>query len=237
MIKQLSGVKYPTFMLFLVCFNTETTTESNITIPASENNTWRCHRDEDCGEPFGIGKCNLTSGVCRCVLSECHNYDNSTNTCVLKQCRVLEIEDNKIGCIDRGTRNKETAMYLTIISITGAQNFYLKNWAQAIPQLIGFLVILTTCGGCLCSFGSFCKKVMRKDFDYDEIKNNITRGCFCQVLAIMIALAELAWMMADFIMIGLDGKLDGDGCLLDDGTVERIQEIAIGAASIGGGCR
>ena len=55
---------------------------------------------------------------------------------------------------------------------------------------------------------------MKKDIDYKEIKNDVTRGCFCQLLAIMIGLAELAWMMADFIMIGLDGKLDGDGCLL-----------------------
>ena len=126
-------------------------------------------------------------------------------------------------------------MYLTILSVTGAQNFYLKNWEQAIPQLIGFIII--TCGGCLFSFGSFCKKVMKKDFDYDEIKGSITKGCFCQLLSIMIALAELGWMMADFIMIGLDGKLDGDGCLLDDGTIEIIQEIALGTASIAGGCR
>ena len=142
-----------------------------------------------------------------------------------------------IGCVNRGTRNKETAMYLTVLSVTGAQNFYLKNWEQAILQLIGFIIIVITCGGCLFSFGSFCKKVMKKDFDYDEIKGSITKGCFCQLLSIMIALAELGWMMADFIMIGLDGKLDGDGCLLDDGTIEIIQEIALGTASIAGGCR
>ena len=92
-------------MLSLVCNTESTTALSNMTVTneGSENDTWRCLRDEDCGEPFGIGKCNLTSGVCRCLLSECHNYDNVTNTCVLKQCRVLEIDDNKIGCIDRGT--------------------------------------------------------------------------------------------------------------------------------------
>lgn len=131
-------------------------------------------------------------------------------------------------------------MYLTIISFTGAQNFYLKNWSQAIPQLIGFLIILTSCGGCLFSFGSFCKKMMnakKKGIDYEKIKNNITKGCLCQVISIAIALAELGWMMSDFIMIGLDGKLDGDGCMLDDGTIELIQSIAIGAAGVAGGCR
>ena len=215
-------------------FHLESTDLPNNTV-TRRNNTWRCTKDEDCGEPFGIAKCNLTSGVCRCLLPSCHDYDNVTNKCVLAQCRILKIEEDEIGCVDRGTSNKETAMYLTILSFTGAQNFYLKNWKQAVPQLIGFLMILTSCGGCLYSFGGFCKKVMKKE--YKDIKNNITKGCTFQLLTIAIGLAELGWMMADFIQIGLDSKLDGDGCLLDDGTIELIQSIAIGAAGVAGGCR
>ena len=106
-----------------------------------------------------LGSLNATSqsGVCRCRLPLCHDYINTTNKCVLKDCHELEITENMIGCTNRGARSKETAMYLTIISFTGAQNFYLRNWAQAVPQLIGFLIILISCGGCLWTFGSFCK--------------------------------------------------------------------------------
>ena len=202
-----------------------------------EVDTWRCHKDEDCGEPHGIAKCNLTSGVCQCKLPLCHDYINTTNKCVLKDCHKLEVTENGLGCTNRGARSKETAMYLTIISFTGAQNFYLRNWAQAVPQLIGFLIILISCGGCLCTFGSFCKRVMKNDIKTEDIKNKLTRGCFLQVMTIMVAVAEIGWMMADFIMIGLDGKLDGDGCPLDDGTVELIQSIAVKTVELGGGCR
>ena len=179
---------------------------------------------------------SCTSGVYRCRLPLYHDYINSTNKCKLKECHKLEIEENKIGCTNRGARSKETAIYLTIISFTGAQNFYLRNWAQAVPQLIGFLIILISCGGCLCTFGSFCKIVMKNDIKTEDIKNKLTRGCFLQVKTIMVALAEIGWMMADFVMIGLDGKLDGDGCPLDDGTIKVIQSISTKTFELGG-CR
>ena len=86
------------------------------------------------------------------------------------------------------------------------------------------------------TFGSFCKRVMKNDIKTEDIKNKLTRGCFLQVMTIMVAVAEIGWMMADFVMIGLDGKLDGDGCPLDDGTIEVIESIAVKSFELGG-CR
>ena len=40
-------------------------------------------------------------------------------------------------------------------------------------------------------------------------------------------------MIHDFIKIGLNGKLDGDGCLLGDDTIELIQKIATNTLKVG----
>lgn len=88
----------------------------------------------------------------------------------------------------------------------------------------------------MCTFGSFCKRVMKNDIKTKDIKNKLTTGFLLQVMTIMVALGEIGWMMADFVQIGLDGKLDGDGCPLDDGTIEIIESIAVKTVELGG-CR
>ena len=40
-------------------------------------------------------------------------------------------------------------------------------------------------------------------------------------------------MIHDFIKIGLNGKLDGDGCFLGDDAIDLIQNIAINTLEVG----
>ena len=57
-------------------------------------------------------------------------------------------------------------------------------------------------------------------------------SCF-DCLSTLLSGIELGWMIYDFIMIGINGKLDGSGCLLEDDTVNLVQEIALQAVTIG----
>ena len=46
-------------------------------------------------------------------------------------------------------------------------------------------------------------------------------------------MAELIWMIVEFVKIGKNDKLDGNGCLLDDDTTNLIQGIAIEGIQLG----
>ena len=204
-------------------------------------------KDSDCSdhdETVTVAKCNKTTGVCNCSLPLCHDYNSDTNKCELKRCHhtVLIDNGNAISCINKGSKDKGTALLLNIISFTGATNFYLGNYGLAVGQLLLFNIMIFTCIVRLCSCCVLCI-VFCGDKDPEECCKNC---CCCnrkgkigsaysvaEVCLILVSLAELIWMLHDFVRIALNGKLDGDGCFLADDAIDLIQNIAISTLNVG----
>ena len=194
--------------------------------------------DADCSdhhETITVSKCNKTTGVCNCILPSCHDYNSDTNKCKLKRChQIVLIDDQVISCKNMGTSSKATSLLLSIFSFTGAANFYLGNNLIGAFQLLAFITLLLLCILRICCCCSLCYG----NFD-SESCNCRNRGCLGIILCIielvllLISLAELAGMITDFIKIAMNGKLDGYGCILDDDSVNLIQEIAISSLEIG----
>jgi len=134
---------------------------------------YTCTSSLECGNPPGVGLCNKTTGICECQLPTCFYYSNATNSCLLKKCRTLSIEDNaRIVCMNRGAKSKTQALLLNIFAFTGAANIYLKHYAQGITQMIVLLaliiVILVRLYMCTC----ICN--LRTDKRYDIVGNRNT---------------------------------------------------------------
>ena len=93
-----------------------------------------CTVDDDCSdsseydETVKIARCNKTVGLCECILPMCFDYNSDANQCELKRCHktVLSNDGKAIGCVNQGAKSKTTALYLNIISFTGATIFILE---------------------------------------------------------------------------------------------------------------
>ena len=109
-------------------------------------------------ETVKIARCNKTFGLCECILPMCFDYNSDANQCELKRCHktVLSNDGKAIGCINQGAKSKTTALYLNIISFTGATNFYLGNYMLAAGQLLLFKRLIVTCCLRLCSCCILC---------------------------------------------------------------------------------
>ena len=216
----------------------------------------QCIVDDDCGDSneyngiVKIARCNKTVGLCKCILPMCYDYNSNANQCELKRCHNTYLTDDEkaIGCVNQGSKSKTTALFLNIISFTGATNFYLGNYLLAVGQLLLFITLLATCGlrlcACYLSYSVFCrdkdvKDACKKCFCCccDEVKNKkgVESAAYAtEILLLLLSLAELIWMIHDFIEIAMDGKLDGNGCFLSDDAIGLIQDIAITTLGFGG---
>ena len=214
-----------------------------------------CTVDDDCGNfseydgTVKIARCNQTVSLCECILPLCYHYNINTNQCELKHCHTTFLSNNgkAIGCVNQGPKHKNTALYLNIISFTGATNFYLKNYALGAGQLLLFIMLLATCCLTLCSCCLWCVALYGRQHteetwgrhhccccDTGKYKRKIASTVSAtKVLLILLSLGELIWMIHDFIKIALNGMLDADGCFLSDDTVALIQDIAITTLEFG----
>jgi len=104
------------------------------------NSTTKCKESTDCSQfvDAHIGTCNTTTGICHCGMHACFLYNEETNHCDLRTCHALTgfTDSGKIICVNRGGKSKMVALVLNIFSFTGAVNFYLGNYGEAITQLI-----------------------------------------------------------------------------------------------------
>jgi len=58
------------------------------------------------------------------------------------------------------------------------------------------------------------------------------RCCFvtvsvADVASLIVTGIEIAWMIADYVEIGSNDKIDGNGCALSDDTIDLIQGIVL----------
>ena len=177
-------------------------------------------------------------------MPSCHDYNSDTNKCELKRCHRIVLIDNEnaISCVNEGSKDKATALLLNIISFTGATNFYLGNIGLGIGQLLLFNIMIFTFCVRICSCCVLCCVFCR-----DKDPENLCKNCRCcnttnkvgsaystaEVILILLSIAELIWMLHDFIKIALNGMLDGDGCFLSDDAIDLIQNIAISTLETG----
>ena len=111
----------------------------------------------------------------------------------------------------------------------------------AAGQLLLCKILVVTC----CSPVAFCfcdKKDAKEICDKccccccDQLKSRRRIGSVVsatKALFILLSLAELIWMILDFVEIAINGKLDGDGCFLSDVTIILLQNIAISTLELG----
>ena len=141
----------------------------------------------------GVCSCNSTlpsdcfevsGGVCS--LTKCGEYTNTTEECRL------------------GRRSKTTALLLSIFLINfGAANFYVAQYAYAIPQIIIGLLL------CVFQIGSCAATCARSD------KEKTSIPCFlCCSINSVLSLTIFAWWIADIVIFATDKRTDGDGCPL-----------------------
>lgn len=147
-----------------------------------------------------IGECNLTSGICSCnesVLGDCFRL--SDNYCVESPCYSYQVVD---GTCRKGRRSKTVAILLSVFLINfGAANFYIEQYALAIPQIILGLVL------CIFQFGS-CAVAGTRD-------GETSVPCIvCCSINTVVSLLFLSWWIADLVIFATDMRLDGSGCPL-----------------------
>ena len=217
----------------------------------------QCTVDDDCGDSsdydgiIKISRCNKKVDLCECILPLCYDYNSKTNQCELKHCHKTHLTNNgkAIGCVNQGAKTKTTALFLNIISFTGATNFYLGNYVLAAGQLLLFIALLGTCCLRLCSCYVWCRVFCCDDEEEDTCDRWCCGRCCCEeaknktgidsaisaigILLLLLSLAELIWMIHDFIEIAMTGTLDKDGCFLSDDTIGLIQDIAMTTLEFG----
>lgn len=151
----------------------------------------------------GIGICNETTGLCSCNTSlpeGCFKLDNSTNLCVLEDCAVILENSTEICRV--GNYSRTTALCLSIFLINfGAANFYIRQFAYAIPQIVLGLLI------CVVQFTSCGAAAARDD--------KTSPACIiCCSINSVLSLTLFAWWIADLVIFALNSRLDGNGCPL-----------------------
>uniref|UniRef100_A0A1X7UD68 TM2 domain-containing protein n=1 Tax=Amphimedon queenslandica TaxID=400682 RepID=A0A1X7UD68_AMPQE len=184
-----------------------------------------CTTDEECATMEVLDMTNNTGGVCDFDNSTINNNTNSTNTsnstgvctcnpnlpadcftvsnglCSLTQCGVYT---NTTSECRLGTRSKTTALLLSIFLINfGAANFYIEQYAYAIPQIIIGLLL------CVFQFGSCAATCARSD------KEKTSAACIvCCSINSVLSLTIFAWWIADIVIFATDSRDSGDGCPL-----------------------
>lgn len=155
--------------------STTTTTNSTTT-----NTTGVC----SCNSTLPSDCFEVSGGVCS--LTKCGEYTNTTEECRL------------------GRRSKTTALLLSIFLINfGAANFYVAQYAYAIPQIIIGLLL------CVFQVGSCATTCARSD------KEKTSIPCFlCCSINSVLSLTIFAWWIADIVIFATDKRTDGDGCPL-----------------------
>jgi hypothetical protein len=129
--------------------------------------------------------------------------DNSTGLCVKGQNICYTFLKDKDMCVN-GRFQRLTALLLSIFLINfGAANFYIEQYALAIPQLIIGLI------ACVFQFGS-CAERCISDED-----SKATKMCvFCCGFNTLFSCLLFAWWLADLVIFALNWRLDGRGCPL-----------------------
>ena len=160
--------------------------------------------------------------MCECQMKSCYDYNNVTNRCIIKKCRTLYLESNRIICMNHGAKSKTQALLLNIFAFTGAANFYLKHYALAVGQVLFFIVFLIT----VCCRFYTCNRLLCTDSDIvcRCVKKALAFG-ITDCLASFFIILELIWIFYDFYQIGTNGKLDGDGCILADDVIQTAEDI------------
>lgn len=171
-----------------------------------------CTMDEDCSDyednraNVTVGVCNETTGMCSCssaLPSGCFDVNEATNMCTITDCGRFLNETDQICRV--GEFSKVTALLLSIFLINfGAANFYIQQYALAIPQIIlGLMVCVFQFGGCATSAAR------------DE-KEKVTRLCtVCCGFNLFFSVAIFVWWLVDLIIFALNARNDGkDGCPL-----------------------
>lgn len=102
----------------------------------------RCNNETNCGQPNGVARCNVTTGMCEC-LRTCFNLterEDGNFTCTINKCASL---DDGNQCRD-GIKSRTAALLLSIFLINfGAANFYIERYELAAIQL--FLGLILCC--------------------------------------------------------------------------------------------
>ena len=180
-----------------------------------------CSTDEECATRNVLDMTNNTGGVCNFDNSTSNNTNTSNSTgvcscnpdlptdcftvsnglCSLTQCGVYT---NTTSECRQGTKSKTTALLLSIFLINfGAANFYIEQYAYAIPQIIIGLLL------CVFQFGSCAATCARSDKE----KTSIPCVVCCSINSVL-SLTIFAWWIADIVIFATDSRDDGDGCPL-----------------------
>lgn len=170
------------------------------TCPAQLN----CTEDSECAVTIadGIGVCLNSTGECGCNQSlptSCFTVNTSSGLCQLRNC-FFYVGGEQV-CRE-GEFSRTTALLLSIFLINfGAANFYIRQFALAIPQIIiGFMVCVFQFGSC----GAACSK--------DERTSRTCIGC-C-VGNTLISIVIFVWWLVDLVFFATNSRLDGNGCPL-----------------------
>ena len=151
-----------------------------------------------------VGECNVTTGMCLCdvqpELGDCFILNSSSNYCIDNP--SICYNSHKNGTCRVGRRSRTVAILLSIFLLNfGAANFYIEQFALAIPQIILGLAL------CLFQFGS-CAVAGTRDED-----TSVPCIVCCSINSV-ISLTFLAWWIADLIIFATNSRLDGSGCPL-----------------------
>lgn len=170
--------------------------------------------DDDCSVRPGqscymsaasVGECNVTTGMCVCDVQpqlgdpDCFILNSTSNYCIDNPSICYSHEN---GTCRFGRRSRTVAILLSIFLLNfGAANFYIEQYALAIPQIILGLAL------CLFQFGS-CAVAGTRDED-----TSVPCIICCSINSV-ISLTFLAWWIADLIIFATNSRLDGSGCPL-----------------------
>lgn len=172
---------------------------------SAQNTT--CSTDEDCSNlnlatVMYAGVCDTSSGICSCnstLSTDCFHI--SGNMCAFTLCGDYTNTTNECRL---GKKSRTTALLLSIFLINfGAANFYIEQYALAIPQIVLGLLV------CVFQIGSCAAACVRDD------KEKTTISCIlCCSINTVVSLAIFSWWIADLVIFALNDRMDGDGCPL-----------------------
>lgn len=155
--------------------------------------------DLSCFMNSTVGECDVVSGMCFCNQDNCFVLNSSSNYCVDNPSPCYSYDN---GTCRVGRRSKTVAILLSVFLLNfGAANFYIEQYALAIPQIILGLAL------CLFQFGS-CAVAGTRDED-----TSVPCIVCCSINSV-ISLTFLAWWIADLVIFATNQRLDGSDCPL-----------------------
>lgn len=169
----------------------------------AQNNT-NCTLTGVCSEfGEGIGICDEATGLCSCngsLPQGCFEANNETNLCELEDCAVILENSTEICRV--GKYSRTTALCLSIFLINfGAANFYIRQFAFAIPQIVLGLLL------CVFHFGS-CGAAAARDDKTSPL------CIICCAVNSLLSLTIFVWWIVDLVYFALNVRNDGSGCPL-----------------------